>query len=128
MHNLANKAYGMAAQRTATDKQNEYTLFRQITAALEIAANAGKSAPVEWADAIYRNQQLWTTLAVDLLNPGNSLPQDLKGRLLYLSEFVRQTSHRVLAGSDGMADLIDINKTIMIGLAGRQTELSEEAA
>jgi flagellar protein FlaF len=113
---LAVKAYGEVQQRTVGDKEIEYALFRQITEALEAVAETTEFAPAAWADAVHRNQQLWTIIAADLLSPGNALPDDLKQSLLYLSEFVRRTSLNVLAGEDGLRDLIEVNRTVMAGL------------
>lgn len=116
MQALAVKAYGEVQQRTVGDREIEYALFRQITEALESVAATTEFAPAEWADAISRNQQLWSLIAVDLLNPANALADELKRSLLYLSEYVRRTSLKVLAGEDGLSDLIEVNKTVMAGL------------
>ena len=118
MQALAFKAYGEVKQRTAGEKQIEYALFRQITEALEAVAAGPEEAPTDWADAIHRNQQLWTTIALDLLHPGNSLPDEMKQSLLYLAEFVRRSSIRILSGEGEVADLITINHSIMNGLSG----------
>ena len=81
------------------------------------------------ADAIHRNQQLWTLLATDLLNPANSLPTDLKSRLLQLSKFVQKTSMEILSGRGDIADLIEINRPIIAGLGGSvQSGIQGEAA
>jgi flagellar protein FlaF len=74
--------------------------------------------PTDWAEAIHRNQQLWTTIAIDLLHPGNALPDELKRSLLYLAEFVRQSSMKIMAGEGEIADLIEVNQSIMNGLSG----------
>lgn len=116
MQALAVKAYGEVRQRTVGDKEIEYALFRQITEALEAVDAATDFAPGPWAEAVHRNQQLWTIIAADLLTPGNALPEDMKRSLLILSEFVRRTSLKVLAGEDGLKDLIEVNRTIMAGL------------
>lgn len=116
MQALAYKAYGEVRQRTVGDKEVEYALFRQITDSLEAARDTQAHAPAEWADAISRNQQLWSIIATDLVNPSNVLPDELKRSLLYLSEFVRRTSMKVLSGEDGLSDLIEINTTVMAGL------------
>lgn len=129
MHNLAFKAYGQVQQRTASDKGIEHALFLQITEALEEIVRSGAPSPTARADAIHRNQQLWTLLATDLLNPANSLPIDLKSRLLQLSKFVQKTSMEVLSGSGDIADLIEVNRPIIAGLGGSaQSGLQGEAA
>lgn len=119
MQALAFKAYGEVKQRTAGEKEIEYALFRQITDALEQVTRAENVQLTDWADAIHRNQQLWTTIAIDLLHPGNGLPEQTKRSLLYLAEFVRQSSIKILSGEGDIADLVEINQSIMGGLAGR---------
>jgi flagellar protein FlaF len=110
------KAYGEVAKRTASDRQLEFALFMQITTALENLTAPDRVSLSDWADAINRNQQLWTILAADLMLPTNALPDDLKRRLLILSEFVRRTSLKVLAGEEGVSGLIEVNKAVMAGL------------
>ncbi len=126
MQALAFKAYGEIAQRTAGEKEIEYALFLQITDALERVVDPETRSFESWADAIYRNQQLWIIIATDLLQPGNALPDELKRSLLYLSEFVRQTSLQVLAGAENIPDLIEVNKTVMAGLSRPAAHSLEE--
>ncbi len=118
MQSLAFKAYGEVKQRTAGEKEIEFALFRQITDALKEVSERDDVQPTDWADAIHRNQQLWTTIAIDLLQPGNGLPDEMKRSLLYLAEFVRQTSMKIMAGDGDIVDLIEVNQTIMNGLGG----------
>lgn len=118
MQALALKAYGEVTQRTAGEREIEYALFSQITDALKEVSEVDDVQPTAWAETIHRNQQLWTTIAIDLLNPGNALPEETKRSLLYLAEFVRQSSLKILAGEGDIADLIEINQTIMNGLSG----------
>ncbi|MBU2605097.1 MAG: flagellar biosynthesis regulator FlaF [Alphaproteobacteria bacterium] len=129
LHNLAYKAYGQIQQRTGSDKGIEHALFVQITDALEDVARSESPTPAAKADAIYRNQQLWTLLATDLMSPANALPDDLKARLLQLSKFVQKTSMQILSGEGDIADLVEVNKPIIAGLAGSdKPELQGEAA
>ena len=116
MQALAFKAYGEVTRRTAGEKEIEYALFLQITEALENVLDPETRSLSEWADALNRNQQLWIIIATDLLLPGNALPDELKRSLFFLSDFVRQTSLKVLSGDDGIPDLIEVNKTVMAGL------------
>jgi flagellar biosynthesis activator protein FlaF len=118
LQSLAFKAYGEVTQRTAGEKDLEIALFQQITNELRNVSDADTVQPTDWAEAIHRNQQLWTTIAIDLLNPGNALPEEMKRSLLYLAEFVRQNSMKILSGSGDIADLIEINQSIMTGLSG----------
>jgi len=119
---LAFKAYGEVAKRTAGNREIEYALFLQITEALESVRDPHTRSLPEWADALHRNQQLWTIIAADLLQPGNALPDDLKQSLIFLAEFVRQSSLKALAGEENIPDLIEVNKTVMAGLVRQSTD------
>lgn len=119
MQTLALRAYGEVQQRTADDKEIERAVFAQITAALENAADPDAVSPTVWADAIHRNQQLWSILAADVLSVKNALPDATKTQLFQLSQFVRKHSLQVLSGTAEIADLIDINKSILAGMNGR---------
>lgn len=129
MHQLARKAYSDVTSRTASDKQIEYALFSEITNALKEVAAQKMPPPAVWADAIDRNLQLWLTLTIDLLNPDNQLPPELRMGLLNLGEMVRRISHRVLAGDAELSELIEINEAIIAGLSGDPgTDLAGVAA
>ncbi|MCR9270625.1 MAG: flagellar biosynthesis regulator FlaF [Hyphomonadaceae bacterium] len=116
MQALAVKAYGEVRNRTADNKSLEYALFEQITDGLREAVDLDKTDAAKWADAVNRNLELWTVLTTDLLHPENQLPDAIRKSLLELSVFVRRHSMQVLSGDAQIADLIEINESIMQGL------------
>ena len=116
MQALAHKAYGEVRNRTADPRSIERALFRQVTDAMIEAQNLKQSDPEKWANAINRNLDLWTVLATDLMHPENQLNEGLRKSLLELSIFVRRASTQILSGGEGLADLIDINESIIVGL------------
>ncbi|MEM7637643.1 MAG: flagellar biosynthesis regulator FlaF [Pseudomonadota bacterium] len=120
MQALAQKAYGEVRNRTADSRSIERALFRQITDAMIEAQDLKQSDPAKWANAINRNLDLWTLLASDLMNPDNGLDAGLRKSLLELSVFVRRSSTKILAGADELPDLIDINESIIKGLANAE--------
>ena len=122
MHQLASKAYGEVTNRTASDKQVEYALFSEITQSLQHVSRNENVQPAEWADAIDRNLELWTLLSSDLLSAENQFDASLKRNLVILAETVRRISYRVLADEAEISELVDINQTIMLGLAGQTGE------
>ncbi|MFN4183314.1 MAG: flagellar biosynthesis regulator FlaF [Hyphomonas sp.] len=126
MQALAYKAYGQVTQRTATGRALEFAVFEQVTRDLQSVLDDGGANPGAWGDAIYRNLQLWTIIATDLLSPENALPNETKAGLITLSEFIRRTSLKVLAGSEGLADIIEVNRTIMAGLDGSASSVEQE--
>lgn len=118
MQALAHKAYGEVQKRTADSRSIERALFQQITDGLVEAQDLKKSDPEKWANAISRNLDLWTLLATDLMHPDNGLDPSLRKSLLELSVYVRRASTQILAGTaEELPDLIDINQSIMKGLA-----------
>jgi len=123
---LAYKAYGQVTQRTATGRALEIAVFEQITQALQTVHDNNGENPGEWGDAIHRNLQLWSIIAADVLSPENALPNETKAGLFSLSEFVRRTSMQVLAGADGLADIIEVNRTILAGLDGSASSVEQE--
>ena len=106
--------YGLNAVKTERD--TEYDAFSRITFALRNAA-AGAD-PHETILAVHKNNELWTILATDLMQPGNNLPDDLKAGLLSLAHFSIRHGHAVRNGSGDISALIDINISIMKGLRG----------
>lgn len=96
----------------------EYDLLAQVTQRLR-AAWANRTADFPGlARALTDNQQLWSTLASDVADPGNGLPATLRARLFYLYEFTIQHSRAILDGRSSVEVLADINMAVMRGLRG----------
>ncbi|KAE9622788.1 flagellar biosynthesis regulator FlaF, partial [Parasedimentitalea maritima] len=68
------------------------------------------------AAALTDNRRLWTIFMADIASPSNKLPQELKEHLVYLTEFTRQHTSKVLARQADVKPLVDINTAIMRGL------------
>ena len=66
--------------------------------------------------ALHDNRQLWVTLAVDVADADNALPQDLRASIFFLAQFTEHHSHKVLRGESDVQPLIDVNTAIMRGL------------
>ena len=114
----AQRAYSAAAAPTRTPRGIEYEAVARITKNLKTAADKGRDGFVELAHALHENRQLWDIFAIDVADPANSLPNELKARLFYLAEFTRHHTSKVLAREDDVSPLIDINTSIMAGLRG----------
>lgn len=101
----------------------EYELFARVTARLDRAiAMAGPAAMPERFAALDENRRLWTVLAVDLAQPGNALPTELRARLMYLADYTLRTGEQILAGApeamELLSSLVEINTIVMQGLRG----------
>jgi len=109
-------AYTQAAAPTRTDRGTEYDIFARVTRAMKTADDKGKPGFRDLVAAIHENHRLWTLLAADVADGGNSLPQDLRARIFYLAEFTDQHSRKVLSGKAAARVLVEVNAAIMKGL------------
>ena len=120
---FARSAYTEADRAQDAPRRTEYQAFARITRRLSdaIAARedgAGKAGLAPLAAAAVENLRLWTLLAADLAQPGNGLPEGLRGQLLSLAAFTAGQTEKLLAGEADGRVLVDINTAIMRGLRG----------
>lgn len=96
----------------------EYDLLARATKALSVS----RGQDVDYAKlltALDENQRLWSTLAADVAEPENGLPQKLRAQLFYLYEFTTHHSRAVRDNKASIDVLIDINTAVMRGLRGQ---------
>jgi flagellar protein FlaF len=67
-------------------------------------------------EALYENNKLWMAFAIDVANPENQLPDELRARIVYLADFTRQHTQKVMRKTDTALPLLEINAAIMRGL------------
>ncbi|MFU8863092.1 MAG: flagellar biosynthesis regulator FlaF [Rhodobacterales bacterium] len=68
-------------------------------------------------DALIENQTFWAALKHDLAHPTNALPPELRAGLLSIALWVDQKTKNVLGGQPGVMALVEINRSIIAGLA-----------
>jgi flagellar protein FlaF len=112
------KAYQKTQQAFSNPRDTEYRLFAQITSGLIDSKDLPRHDERVIA-AVSRNRELWTTLASDCSSDGNQLPTSLRAQIISLSLWVNRYSSEVMRKRADMRPLIDINRTIMEGLAMR---------
>lgn len=114
-HLMAKSAYAAPNQHALrTPRSVEYDIFAETTARLR-AAKSGNFAAL--ASALHENRKLWTVLAADLSDDNNALPTQLRAQLFYLCEFTFAHTHKVLARTESVDALIDVNTAVMRGLS-----------
>lgn len=113
--NGAAAAYGNIIRHTENARAIEYRLFEKVTASLEAAASDSAGFPAR-IQAAHDNRTLWQSLAHDLAGEDNTLPPDLRARLISLAIWVTRETERVIHHGAALRDLIDINRSIMPGL------------
>ena len=111
---LAQRAYAPTESAIRTPRSSEHQLFTQITVRLRRASNFS-----DLVQALHDNRKLWTTLAVDVADNDNALPQGLRAQIFYLAEFTQNHSRKVLKKQADVQPLIDINNAVLIGLSGQ---------
>jgi len=117
---MARMAYSSSAAPIRTPKGTEHELISRITRRLKAATEAGPARFADLAAALHDNRRLWITLAANVADSDNALPEMLRARIAYLAEFTLRHSGHVLDGSASSDVLIDINTAVMRGLRQQQ--------
>jgi flagellar biosynthesis activator protein FlaF len=117
--NFAQTAYQQITAPIRTARGTEYEVLARITHSLNKANLSGKAGFPDLVSALHDNRQLWSTFAVDVADPQNGLPQDLRAKIFFLAEFTLAHTSKILSGSAKVAPLIEINTAIMAGLRGQ---------
>lgn len=114
--NMAKTAYATNQAPIRTPRSVEYEAFARTTRNLKVAMELGSDGFARLAEALHANRRLWTILAADVAEDGNGLPDDLRARIFYLSEFTALHTRKVLRKEDTADALLEINTAIMRGL------------
>lgn len=117
-------AYKNAHKSAETPKQAEYRLFAEVTAALAEAKRSAASGPA-LVDALDWNRRLWSTLSADCSAAGNDLPRELRALIVSVGLWVSRYASEVARGKADIDALIDVNRTIMEGLAMQSSRLAD---
>lgn len=111
-------AYKAAATRAESPRELEYRLFGEVTRALMHAATVDKTDIATRIAALDWNRRLWSALATDCSDPDNALNMGMRAQIISISLFVSKHSSAIMRGEEDFEPLIDINRSIMQGLAG----------
>ena len=114
---MLNASHALQAYKTASryrsQRDQEADVFRQATAALRGAKNAGQ---IQQIRALTDNRRLWWTVGDLLRDPGNALPEPLRAAILSIGITVQREMDQESPDFDF---LISINENIAAGLAGQ---------
>ncbi len=119
MSALAYKAYKNTMQHTASPRDIELQVFKRITSTLRAIDTTRPGGFSDLAATLQENLTLWQTLMIDVIDPDNPHPQELKAGIANLAEFVRQQTHKIMAGEGDLEALLDVNEIIIVGLQTR---------
>ena len=114
----SNLAYAQPAAPTRTPRAAEYEVIARITQRLSTTSARRQDDYPAFVEALARNEQLWSTLAVDVAEAGNGLPQALRAQLFYLYQFTVEHSRKSRHGTGNPEVLVEINTAVLRGLRG----------
>lgn len=111
------QAYQSAAQRAESPRELEYRLFAEVTRSLVEASGMEAVRVGARMEALDWNRRLWAVLAGDCATQGNALNDATRAQVISLSLFVERHTAQVAAGREAFGPLIEVNRTVMQGLA-----------
>ncbi len=111
---MAQRAYAPINAPIRSERSIEYDVIARITFRLKKAIESGKLPAL--LEAMHENRRLWRTLAVDVADPDNGLPSELRARIFYLAEFTNHHTSQVIRNKVSAVPLVEINTAILRGL------------
>jgi len=111
------RAYQQVAQRAESSRDVEYRLFTEVTRALMALKSKPREDVAGWMKTLHWNRRMWAALADDCSHPNNALPEATRAQIISLSLFVHRHTSQVMRQEADLDTLIDLNRTIMQGLA-----------
>ncbi|MGF7153915.1 flagellar biosynthesis regulator FlaF [Novosphingobium gossypii] len=109
-------AYVRAQKVASTPRSTEYRLMSEVTGEMIAARDAGLTG-VKLAAALHRNRQVWGTFSALCADSANALPAELRAGIISLGLWVDRYTSLVITGRDTIDELINVNRTVMGGLA-----------
>ena len=114
---MARTAYSSAAAAPLrTPRSTEFDALAKISHRLRAALRKGRSDFPDLVAALHENRRIWNLFAASVAQDDNGLPNDLRARIFYLSEFTDHTTKQVIRGDDDGAVLVEINAAVLRGL------------
>jgi len=128
-------AYKRTISETEAPRQIERRILAQVTADMErnylaYDQEQEKSEKLRLLadglrDTLWRNEQVWMAFRADLAEVGNELNPQLRAGLLSLALWVERHTQGVMSGNQKVKPLIDVNRSIFLGLGGNTNRMTE---
>ncbi|MBB3032508.1 flagellar biosynthesis regulator FlaF [Alteriqipengyuania lutimaris] len=112
-------AYQSVRRLSEAPRDTEHRLMGQITGEM-IAARDAQKERAELVEPLHRNREMWNLFSADCTSPGNGLPSDLRASIISIALWVDRFSSEVIAGREQIDDLIEVNRSVMEGLAAHR--------
>lgn len=111
---LAHRGYAPTSTPLKSARRAEYEVIARITSRLTAAIQAKDFGKL--ISAMHENRTLWRKLGQDVASSENLLPDELRVRLIYLSEFTEHHTRRAIKREVSAVPLVEINTAILRGL------------
>jgi flagellar protein FlaF len=111
---LAHRGYAPTATPLKSARRAEYEVIARITSRLTAAIKEKNFNKL--IAAMHENRTLWRKLGQNVASPDNLLPDDLRARLIYLSEFTEHHTRKAIQREVSATPLVEINTAILRGL------------
>ena len=121
-------AYRATLRHTEDPRAIERRLIARVTGAMEQHAAAYDAATGAIARqsilsgglsvALTENAAIWRALKNDLSEQGNRLPPSLRAGLISIALWMERETVRILGGGGNVRPLVEVNESIVAGLAG----------
>lgn len=118
MNTYTDFSYAGGAAPTRTARAAEYEVIARVTRRLAAASTRRKQDFPGFIAALAENERLWSTLAMDVADDGNALPQGLRAQLFYLYRFTAEHSRKIRHDGASPEVLVEINTAVLRGLRG----------
>jgi flagellar protein FlaF len=109
------QSYQKIQNATEEPRKTEYRLFALVTKSLMDVAESEDIAARN--KALHWNRRLWLALQADCADDDNKLSDELRAGIISLAIWVDRHSRMVMKGEGEIETLIDVNRTVMEGLA-----------
>ena len=115
MNFMSSSSGGYAA--VPFDLRTDRSIEAEILSSINLRLTRNEFNFPALTEALQKNRELWTCLAVAVSSEANSLPADLRGKIFYLYEVVRDQTDKVLRGEAKVGLIVDLNTSVIAGLS-----------
>ncbi|HLJ00285.1 MAG TPA: flagellar biosynthesis regulator FlaF [Bradyrhizobium sp.] len=124
MSSSAAQTYARVAFTTASPRENEAKALLMAANKLQVVLNDSEATHKQVSDALIFNRKLWTIFLSEAQREENPQPLDVRQNIANLGLFVlsHTAALEVSRQRAPIKALIDINRNIAAGLAGRASE------
>jgi flagellar protein FlaF len=121
MSSAAAQAYARVIHATASPRENEANALLMAANKLQAVMNNANATFQQMSDALLFNRKLWTIFLSEAHRDGNPQPLEVRQNIANIGLFVLSHSAAIQISRqrDQIKPLIDINRNIAAGLAGR---------